>query len=102
MGVPVTARRPVLTAQDHHAIAKARELAALTSINAAIALGEAQAWLTILADLAERLAAPTGAPAEDTRRLTAIRELLRHFDWEYHDRQLALEAIERIAEGAQP
>jgi hypothetical protein len=37
--------------------------------------------------------------AEDTRRLNAIREVLRHFDWEHHDRQLALEAIERITEG---
>ena len=39
---------------------------------------------------------------EDARRLDAIREVLSHFDWEYHDRQLALEAIERIADGGQP
>ena len=38
---------------------------------------------------------------EDARRLDAIREVLSHFDWEYHDRQLALEAIERIADGGQ-
>jgi hypothetical protein len=31
------------------------------------------------------------------RRLAEIREVFRHFDWEYHDRQLALEEIERIA-----
>jgi hypothetical protein len=36
---------------------------------------------------------------EDARRLGEIREVLRNFDWEYHDRQLALEAIERITEG---
>jgi len=61
-------------------------------------LDEAQALLDALGRLAERLAAED-QPAEDTRRLTAIRDLLAHFDWEYHDRQLALEAIERIAEG---
>jgi hypothetical protein len=37
--------------------------------------------------------------AEDTRRLGDIRALLAGFDWEHHDRQLALEAIERIVEG---
>jgi hypothetical protein len=42
------------------------------------------------------------AVTEDTRRLSAIRELLSHFDWELDDPQLALEAIERIADGGQP
>ena len=39
------------------------------------------------------------AAAGDTRRLNAIREVLSRFDWEHDDRQLALEAIERIADG---
>ena len=39
------------------------------------------------------------AAAEDTRHLDAIRGLLARFDWEHDDRQLALEAIERIADG---
>jgi hypothetical protein len=48
-------------------------------------------------------AAPTLATvAEDTRRLDAIRGVLAAFDWETDDRQLALEAIERIADGGQP
>ncbi len=38
---------------------------------------------------------------EDTRRLAAIRGVLNRFDWEHDDRQLALEAIERIVEGGQ-
>ena len=49
-------------------------------------------------------AAGEPAPAavtEDTRRLGAIRELLSHFDWEHDDRQLALEAVERIADGGE-
>jgi hypothetical protein len=40
--------------------------------------------------------------AEAARRLSAIREVLSHFDWEHDDRQLALEAIDRIADGGQP
>jgi hypothetical protein len=50
---------------------------------------------------------PDAAPAasddaEAARRLSAIREVLSHFDWEHDDRQLALEAIDRIADGGQP
>ena len=40
-----------------------------------------------------------GQAAEDTRRLDRIRALLARFDWEHDDRQLALEAIERIVDG---
>jgi hypothetical protein len=43
-------------------------------------------------------AAP-GAPAEDARRLDAIRAIFTEFDWEHNDRQYALEQIERIIEG---
>ena len=43
-----------------------------------------------------------GNVAEDTRRLDAIRALLARFDWEHSDRQLALEAIVRIADGGRP
>jgi hypothetical protein len=37
--------------------------------------------------------------ADEAGQLAEIRELLAHFDWEWHDRQLALEAIERIVAG---
>jgi hypothetical protein len=63
------------------------------------ALGIARFLLGELADRLERTGGSEDQAAEDTRRLAAIREVLKHFDWEYHDRQLALEAIERIAEG---
>jgi hypothetical protein len=93
---------------DRLVIARARELANLKGADAfrtytgtgntdlayAEALGEAQHLLGELADVAERQA----AEAEDTRRLNAIRDLLAHFDWEHHDRQLALEAIARIVD----
>ncbi len=42
------------------------------------------------------------AAAGDTRRLDAIRAVLAAFDRERDDRQLALEAIGRIADGGQP
>lgn len=38
-------------------------------------------------------------PGDDARRLDRIRVLLTKFDWEHDDRQLALEAIERIVAG---
>ena len=63
------------------------------------AFGDAQFLLGELAALAGRLGGGEDQGAEDTRRLAAIREVFAHFDWEYHDRQLALEAIERIVEG---
>jgi hypothetical protein len=39
------------------------------------------------------------AEADDARCLREIRGVLARFDWERDDRQYALEAIERIAEG---
>jgi hypothetical protein len=45
--------------------------------------------------------AEDSSAAEDTRRLAAIRALLARFDWEHSDRQYALEAIGRIADGGQ-
>jgi hypothetical protein len=103
-----------LTAADRDLIGRARELAAAIGTDAlravtgagpdtdpamviADALGRAQYLLGELAAVIER----PGAGTEDTRRLAAIRDLLAHFDWEFHDRQLALEAIDRIADGDQ-
>jgi hypothetical protein len=45
----------------------------------------------VLAMLAER--------QDESRQLAQIRQLLAGFDWEFHDRQLALETIERIVTG---
>ena len=103
-----------LTAADRDIIARARKLAAAhgdaavreataapeAAVSAMVysdALGVAQYLLGELAAIIER----PGGQAEDTRRLAAIRDVLAHFDWEHDDRQLALEAIERIADGGQ-
>ena len=50
-------------------------------------------------EAAERVVRLNGGEVDDTRRLSKIREVLSHFDWEHDDRQYALEAIERIADG---
>lgn len=50
-------------------------------------------------EAAERVVRLNGGEVDDTRRLSKIREVLSHFDWEHDDRQHALEAIERIAAG---
>lgn len=59
-------------------------------------------WGARLADmLGYLLAAPVPAAQDSTeaRKLAGIRAILAGFDWEWHDRQLALEAIERIVLG---
>src|SRR6267142_1402286 len=42
------------------------------------------------------------AEQAESRQLAEIRQLLAGFDWEYHDRQLALEEIQRILNGQRP
>jgi hypothetical protein len=49
----------------------------------------------VLGVLADRIA----ERQEEARKLAEIRAVLAGFDWEFHDRQLALEEIERIAGG---
>jgi hypothetical protein len=50
--------------------------------------------------LAAVLAAVDGQ-ADAEGRLARIRQVLAEFDWEFHDRQLALEAIDRIQAGGE-
>jgi hypothetical protein len=49
----------------------------------------------VLGILAERQAERN----DESRQLAEVRQLLAEFDWEFDDRQLALEAIERIVTG---
>jgi hypothetical protein len=63
------------------------------------AFARAQVEMRLLLEIIERLDDDEALAAEDTRRLADIRALLAAFDWEHDDRQLALEAIERIAAG---
>jgi hypothetical protein len=68
-----------------------------------VAAGLTEGELAVKAALRRKLAVlDEDQAAEDTRRLAEIRALLARFDWEHDDRQLALEAIERIADGGQP
>jgi hypothetical protein len=50
--------------------------------------------------LGQVLAAVDGQ-ADAAGRLARIRQVLAEFDWEFHDRQLALEAIDRIQAGGE-
>jgi hypothetical protein len=102
-----------LTEYDRGLIARARALTAMSGdeIRArwgdgdedrgayAAAFGSAQAYIEELARIAERCDGTMPRTAEDTWRLGEIRALLARFDWERDDRQLALEAVERIADG---
>ena len=105
-----------LTEYDRRRIAEARELAGLatpgavrerfpgwndTAATYAEAFATARYLLDDLAAIAERLDGDGDQAAEDTRRLGEVRVLLVRFDWERDDRQLALEAVERITEGGQ-
>jgi hypothetical protein len=109
-----------LTDRDRRVIARARALAELQGADAirqylgdaaaltydsamaySCAFGEAQELLVRLTLIAERRGSNEDQAAEAIRRLGEIRALLAEFDWEYHDRQLALEAIERIMDGGQ-
>jgi hypothetical protein len=51
----------------------------------------------VLGILAERQA----ERQDESRQLAEVRQLLAAFDWEFHDRQFALEAIERIVTGGE-
>ena len=102
---------PQLTNADRSLINRARALATVRgdegigivtgSTDPDVAFGYAQSLLASLTDLAERLGGGEDQADDDAQRLNRIREVFAHFDWEYHDRQLALEAIERIVEGGQ-
>jgi hypothetical protein len=64
-------------------------------------VGERAMWGAVLADMLASLLDALGEPDPgDAGKLAAIRDVLAHFDWSHHDRQLALEEIDRIARAA--
>ncbi len=50
-------------------------------------------------EAAKRVAWLNGGQEPEAGKLAEVRQLLADFDWEFHDRQLALEAINRIVGG---
>jgi hypothetical protein len=61
----------------------------------------------LMAELAEtrrqlgQVLAVIAEQQDDARQLAEVRQLLDGFDWEFADRQYALEAIERIVTGGE-
>jgi phosphoglycerate-specific signal transduction histidine kinase len=55
----------------------------------------------LLAVIAERHDDAVTADLTESRQLAEVRRLLADFDWEFQDRQYALEAIERIVTGGE-
>ena len=85
-----------------------RRLAALPHDTELVGLGQGElvAWVARMhgaAQLLDAFVRDAVVPVEagDTRRLDRIRVVLAKFDWDHDDRQLALEAIERIVDGGQ-
>ena len=65
-------------------------------------LAEAQAKSRSLThQLSAARAAGAAAAHDEVRQLAEIRAVLAAFDWEFDDRQYALEAIERIVTGGE-
>ena len=90
-------------------VQEARRPAALPHDTELVSLAQAElvAWVARMHGAAQLLdayvreASVPGEVAADTQRLDRIRVVLAKFDWEHDDRQLALEAIERIVDGGQ-
>ena len=99
-----------MSAADDVRVAEARRrIAALPHDTELVGLdqGALVAWVARMHGAAQLLdayvrdTAVLGEPGGDTQRLDRVRVVLAKFDWEHDDRQLALEAIERIVEGGQ-
>lgn len=101
-GLRERASRSCGDCEGHPAGACESHLADLDDADAADAVAGRLAELAPAADEALRaeVAAALDAAADAAERLGEIRGLLARFDRERHDRQVCLEAIDRIAAGA--
>ncbi len=90
----MTPDQRVEIARDYLQGARQRDVKYLPPTRLMIELAETRHQLAqVLAALAER--------QDEARQLAEVRAVLAAFDWEHSDRQLALEAIERIVGGTQ-
>ena len=84
----------ITSAREYLAVAQQRDVLHLPP----------SALLRECAELRRQLAAVLAVidgQADAAGRLARIRQVLAEFDWEFHDRQLALEAIDRIQAGGE-
>ena len=85
----------ITLAREYLAAARQRDIDHLPPSRLMTELAETRRQLGLV------LAAYDDRQASETDTLAQVRAVLAHFDWEFHDRQLALEAIERIVTGGE-
>jgi hypothetical protein len=84
----------ITLAREYLAAARGRDINYMPPSRMAAELAETRRQLgQVLAAVADQ--------ADAAGRLARIRQVLAEFDWEFHDRQLALEAIDRIQAGGE-
>jgi hypothetical protein len=90
----VSADQRVEIAREYLQGARQRDVRYLPLTRLMIEVAETRHQLAqVLSVIAER--------QDDARQLAEVRALLEAFDWEFADRQYALEAIERIVTGGE-
>jgi hypothetical protein len=92
-----TVDQRITLAREYLAAARQRDINYLPPSRMAAELAETRRQLGLVLAAAADL---SGRPDEH-EQLVKVRGLLAGFDWEHHDRQIALEAIERIVTGGQ-
>jgi hypothetical protein len=100
VSVPATPGTPLRPVRGYHvnrfAIAEADGLISITDLAAVLETAGAFTTTTVIYDGKEE-----DVPSTEGRIVGEVRAILAAFDWEHDDRQLALEAIERIVAGEQ-
>jgi len=95
VSVPVTPGTPLRRVRGYHvnrfAIAEADGLITIADLGAVLEAAGAFTGTTVIYD-----GAPQAVVSAEARMVGEVRAVLAAFDWEHDDRQLALEAIERI------
>jgi hypothetical protein len=92
----------VTRAREYLRVAQQRDILHMLPSAMMVELGESRRHLAaLLAVIAERQDDAVTADLTESRQLAEVRQLLADFDWEFADRQYALEAIERIVTGGE-
>ena len=92
----------IIAAREYLAVAQQRDVLHLPPSALLRECAESRRQLAAVLDAFDgAVLAVVAGRADEAGRLARIRQVLAEFDWEFHDRQLALEAIDRIAAGGE-